>query len=67
MIRSLAGLPACNSTFATPLVAMGGTCGQDYECNDSVCQKAPMAWEGVCAVGRRPRARRAPPTTARRT
>jgi len=51
MIRSLAGLPACNSTFATPLVEIGGTCGQDYECKNSVCQKAPMAWEGVCAVG----------------
>ena len=46
-IRSLAGLPACNSTFATPLVAIGGKCGQDYECIDSVCQKAAGAWEGV--------------------
>jgi hypothetical protein len=45
-IRSLAGLPECNSTFATPLVEIGGTCGQDYECKNSVCQKAPMAWEG---------------------
>jgi hypothetical protein len=51
MIRSLSGLPACNSTFATPLVPVGGKCGQDYECIDSVCQKEPMAWEGVCAVG----------------
>ena len=51
MIRSLAGIPACNSTFATPLVAVGGTCGQDYECIDSVCQKAEGAWEGVCVVG----------------
>jgi hypothetical protein len=51
MIRSLAGLQACDSTFATPLVDIGGTCGQDYECKNSVCQKAPMAWEGVCAVG----------------
>jgi len=51
MIRSLAGLSACDSTFATPLVEIGGTCGQDYECKNSVCQKAPMAWEGVCAVG----------------
>ena len=51
MIRSLSGLPACDATFATPLVALGGTCGQDYECINSVCQKAPMAWEGVCAVG----------------
>jgi hypothetical protein len=51
MIRSLSGLPACNSTFATPLVAVGGVCGQDYECINSVCQKAEGAWEGVCAVG----------------
>ncbi len=50
-IRSLKGLPACNVSFATPLVAIGGTCGQDYECIDSVCQKEPMAWEGVCATG----------------
>jgi len=51
MIHSIAGLPACNSTFATPLVALGGTCGQDYECIDSVCQKAAGEWEGVCAAG----------------
>jgi hypothetical protein len=51
MIRSLAGIQACNSSFATPLVAIGGTCGQDYECIGSVCQKAPGAWEGVCAAG----------------
>jgi hypothetical protein len=50
-IHNIAGLPACNSTFATPLVAIGGKCGQDYECIDSVCQKAAGAWEGVCVVG----------------
>src|SRR4051812_24726079 len=50
-IHSISGIPACNSTFATPLVAIGGKCGQDYECIDSVCQKAPGEWEGVCAVG----------------
>jgi hypothetical protein len=50
-IHNIAGLPACNATFATPLVAIGGKCGQDYECIDSVCQKAPDAWEGLCAVG----------------
>jgi hypothetical protein len=54
MIRSLAGLPACNSTFVTPLVALGGTCGQDYECIDSVCQKADGAWDGVCVAGAAP-------------
>jgi hypothetical protein len=50
-IRSLAGIPECNSTFATPLVAAGATCGQDFECIDSVCEKEPMAWEGVCTAG----------------
>ena len=50
-IRSLSGIPECNSTFATPLVALGATCGQDFECIDSVCEKAPMAWEGVCVAG----------------
>ena len=50
-IHSISGIPACNSTFATPLVAIGGKCGQDYECIDSVCQKAAGEWEGVCAVG----------------
>jgi len=50
-IRSLSGIPACNSTFVTPEVLVGGTCGQDFECMNSVCQKEPMAWEGVCAVG----------------
>ena len=50
-IRSLSGLQACDSTFATPLVAVGGKCGQDYECIDSICQKAAGEWEGVCAVG----------------
>jgi len=50
-IRSLKGLPACDSTFATPLVAVGGKCKQDFECIDSVCQKDMGAAEGVCAVG----------------
>lgn len=50
-IRSLSGIPACNSTFATPEVLVGGTCGQDFECMNSVCQKEPMAWEGTCAEG----------------
>jgi hypothetical protein len=45
MIRSLKGIPECDSTFATPLVALGGTCKQDFECIDSVCV------QGVCAAG----------------
>jgi hypothetical protein len=50
-IRTLSAIPACNSTFATPLVAAGATCGQDFECIDSVCEKEPMAWEGTCGAG----------------
>jgi hypothetical protein len=50
-IRSLSGIPECNSTFATPLVAAGGVCGQDYECIGGVCEKAEGAWEGVCVAG----------------
>jgi hypothetical protein len=50
-IRSLSGIPECDSTFATPLVAAGATCGQDFECIGGVCQKEPMAWEGVCVGG----------------
>lgn len=50
-IRSLSGIPACDSTFATPKVAVGDACGQDFECMDSVCVKAPMAWEGTCGAG----------------
>lgn len=50
-IRSLSGIPACNSTFAAPEVQVGGTCGQDFECMNSVCVKQPMAWEGTCGEG----------------
>ena len=50
-IRTLSGIPECNSTFATPEVFVGGTCGQDFECMNSVCVKEPMAWEGTCGEG----------------
>ena len=50
-IRTLSGIPECNSTFATPEVFVGGTCGQDFECMNSVCLKQPMAWEGTCGEG----------------
>jgi hypothetical protein len=50
-IRSLSGIPACDSTFAKPEVFVGGTCGQDFECMNSVCVKEPMAWEGTCGEG----------------
>jgi hypothetical protein len=41
--------------YVEPLLAVGATCGHDHECVDGVCQKEPMAWEGVC----RPLAREA--------
>jgi len=44
-IRKVSGLPACDSTFATPLVAVGGACSNDFECIDSVCA------DGKCAAG----------------
>jgi hypothetical protein len=50
-IRSLAGIPACDSTFVTPLVEIGGKCQQDFECIGGVCQKGPGAFDGVCAAG----------------
>lgn len=50
-IRSLAGLPACDSTFATPLVAAGGKCQNDFECIGGVCQKPNGSFDGVCVAG----------------
>jgi uncharacterized protein (TIGR03382 family) len=50
-IRSLSGLPACNSTFATPLVAAGGKCQNDFECIGGVCQKPDGSFDGVCVAG----------------
>jgi uncharacterized protein (TIGR03382 family) len=44
-IRSLSGLPECDSLFATPLVAAGGTCQNDFECIGGVCA------DGKCAAG----------------
>jgi len=50
-IRSLSALPACDSTFATPLVAVGGTCQNDFECIDSVCQVPSGGGAGTCVAG----------------
>lgn len=50
-IHSLTQLPACDSTFATPLVAAGGHCQQDYECIAGVCQRPPGSFDGVCVAG----------------
>lgn len=50
-IRSLSQIPECDSTFATPLVAVGGKCQNDFECIASVCQTPTNASEGVCVAG----------------
>jgi MYXO-CTERM domain-containing protein len=50
-IRSLAGLPACDSTFVTPLVPSGGKCQNDFECIGGVCQKPDGSFDGVCVAG----------------
>jgi len=50
-ITNLAGLPECDSTFATPLVAAGGTCQNDFECIDSVCQVPSGGGAGTCVAG----------------
>jgi hypothetical protein len=36
--------------WVEPLVALGGKCGNDYECVDSFCAKEPMALEGTCKM-----------------
>jgi hypothetical protein len=51
MIYSINQIPACNSTFATPLVAAGDKCQQDYECIDGVCQRPARSFDGVCVAG----------------
>ncbi len=50
-IHNLSQLPACHSTFATPLVAAGGSCQQDYECIGGVCQRPAGSFVGVCVAG----------------
>jgi len=37
MTNRLSGVPGCD-TFATPLVAVGGRCDNDYECINSYCK-----------------------------
>lgn len=44
-IRTISGIPECDSTFATPLVAAGGTCQNDFECIEGVCA------DGKCGAG----------------
>jgi hypothetical protein len=45
----VAGLPACSS-YATPKVAAGGACGNDFECIDGFCDKSAAAQgaDGAC-------------------
>jgi hypothetical protein len=53
-IHILAGLPECDSTFATPLVAIGGACKNDFECIGGVCQMPDGSFDGVCVAGNAP-------------
>lgn len=52
MTNHLTGVPGCAS-FVTPLVPLGGACGNDYECIGGWC-KPPLAssnsFDGVCTA-----------------
>ena len=53
MTNRLSGVPGCD-TFATPLVAVGGRCDNDYECIDSYCkfpEDPDPPGPGVCTMG----------------
>jgi MYXO-CTERM domain-containing protein len=50
-MHSLAGLAACDATFAVPRVGLGGACQNDFECQASICQKSTGASAGACAAG----------------
>jgi hypothetical protein len=52
MTNHLMGVPGCDS-FVTPLVALGGACGNDYECVGGFCKPPPPssnAFDGVCTA-----------------
>lgn len=51
MTHHLKGVPGCDS-FATPLVAPGGTCSQDYECINGWCNVPADSpdGQGTCAA-----------------
>jgi hypothetical protein len=49
MTNHLAGIPGCAS-FTTPLVAIGGTCTQNYECIDGWCSVPMNASSGTCTA-----------------
>lgn len=50
-IHSLSQIPTCDATFATPLVAIGDKCQNDFECIGGVCQKPTGSFDGVCVAG----------------
>jgi hypothetical protein len=53
MTNHLSGVPGCD-VFATPLVAVGGRCDNDYECINSYCkvpQDPDPPGPGVCTAG----------------
>jgi hypothetical protein len=49
MTGHFTGLPACAS-FITPLVDVGGACGQDFECRNAFCDRTGVAngQDGAC-------------------
>ncbi len=51
MTGRLEGVPGCGS-FVTPLVALGGACGNDYECIAGWCKHdaASQSFDGVCTA-----------------
>jgi uncharacterized protein (TIGR03382 family) len=52
MIYGINQIEACNSTFATPLVAPGDKCQNDFECmGGGICQKPMNSFDGVCVAG----------------
>jgi hypothetical protein len=51
MIYSIKQIPACNTTFATPLVVGVAQCQQDYECQSGVCEREAGSLTGACVMG----------------
>jgi MYXO-CTERM domain-containing protein len=49
MTNRLTGVPGCDS-FVTPLVPLGGTCTQSYECIGGWCQLPTGGGDGVCTA-----------------
>jgi hypothetical protein len=47
MVNRLTSVPGCD-VFTTPLVTMGGACGQDYECTSGWCKAGASGGDGTC-------------------